>query len=61
MKKEKKLSLKKTQMVKINNLNKIVGGGGPYKPGEGFENTGEGGCPDPDNTSKPVETIHATA
>ncbi|MDC8106606.1 MULTISPECIES: hypothetical protein [Chryseobacterium] len=60
MEKKKKLSLEKIQMVKINNLSKIVGGGSKNTV-IGFENTEEGGCHDPNNTSKPVETIHATA
>ncbi|WBV55822.1 hypothetical protein PFY10_16495 [Chryseobacterium daecheongense] len=58
MKKEKKLSLKKVQMVKINNLNKIIGGG-PKNFGDGLEDTGT--CADIDNTSKPKDTISGTA
>ena len=52
-KSEKKLSLKKIQMVKINNLNKIVGG----KIYLVDENT----CGDPENTSSPRDTIVPTA
>lgn len=50
----KKLSLKKVQLTKLNNLSAIKGGSG-VNPQFGI-NT----CGDPENGSKPVETILGT-
>ncbi|WP_419868679.1 hypothetical protein [Chryseobacterium sp. CT-SW4] len=52
-KSEKKLSLKKIQMAKISNPSKIVGGK--------IYLIDDSTCGDPENTSKPKETIIPTA